>query len=892
MIACTIGMMVPEKLLASVTITSTTGTVTINSEKAGDLAAYLETASSDQIDALKASTIVFVGKFNSSDLEALDSKGCCVATTVNMSGAKFIKAPSNSNTLLYHDNYPETASEGTMCIVGSVKKKSAAERAWSYIETDQVPQDQINNAVIVDELPSEVPQTHDVYYRIPKTFNYYKVVEENYNRTYQVVNEEDISGEATIHPTATPSQMITEDNKNNFLYGYQDVNNNRIEVRVGDYVKVAATFDYYTNPATLKWVNADSDYNDGDPLGEYPWYASESTAEAPTDNNQTQTAYIGGTQYIRYQDDWTTDLSSVGEQYDYSQMKFTYWKNTITKAITSNYVPGTTVITKDAFAGCTQLQEAVLNSGIIGPYILGQNLSDHPNLTKVTIGSGVTELLDNAFNKLPITDLDWANATSLEIIGEYAFQECLLSNVSTLTIPSSVKTIKDYAFFNICKDLTAEQVNNGKGVQSIVFPADSHLDEGEGIGDHAFWLESTTANPLKDVYVNANKEIPCHKEAFSHWNTDGQTQVTQTGARTRLHYPSTYFDFYVGDYKNDINGGYIVGQGDMITSRNSQYRTNGWQKFISGGILMAPDVTWRSFSDDVPYYVPGEANGRKTEVYLVDGYDSSKGAKLVRMKIGDLIPAHTGVIVHFEFDSDQGAVLYLPAALKEITVMDEEGNPVLDEEGNPITKKIVDPDKLAEAPYDTEADATRMYQPTGKTGSYNNYLKYLNKQTVRIENVEIVGGKKTYRNYFFCNNAELAKEENARWRGDEWSAACLQGWGFLRAVSGSYTISNKAYLHFPATERFPGSESVGVQEDHSTDTNSNASSAKQFGFTTFNEDGEEFDCMPHLNGIATNVQSVVETTVNDDFYYNMQGMKVDNPSKGIYVKNGKKYVVK
>lgn len=872
MMTCAIGMMAPQKLLADVTITSSTGTVTINSGNAGDLAAYLETASSDEIEALKASTIVFVGKFNSSDLEALDSKGCCVATTVDMSGAKFIKAPSNSNTLLYHDNYPETASEGTMCIVGSVKKKSAAERAWSYIETDQVPQDQINNAVIVDELPSEVPQTHDVYYRIPKTFNYYKVVEENYNRTYQVVNEEDISGEATIHPTATPSQMITEDNKNNFLHGYQDVNNNRIEVRVGDYVKVAATFDYYTNPATLKWVNADSDYNDGDPLGEYPWYASESTAEAPTDNNQTQTAYIGGTQYIRYQDDWTTDLSSVGEQYDYSQMKFTYWKNTITNAITSNYVPDDYLVgkTNDTFKDCSKLESVTFNSGTVDG--VANNSSDVPNFTTVVIGANVPKIGDKAFQNISsITTLDASAAENLTEIGEYAFSGCTSfsgDGTGKFHVPNSVQTIKKGAF------------ESCYGIVNLYFDADSQINS---IAERAFFMADEGSSGLKNVYVNVNpaREVPCAKGAFN--KTDCCNQTAVGTARARLHYPPQYYDFYVGEYKSQYNSGGIT---QAFLDQAYANASNGWQEFMSSGILMADGVNWRTFSDELPYYVPESpaSDGTVREIYLVHGYDVNKGAAiLVRMKVGDIIPKNTGVIVHYTFNTAGGAALYLPPVLTD--QRDDEGH---------VIGRIVDPVADALTEYDEElypSDAKR-YKPEGGTTYFKNYLKKLNKVTTYIDNVEIKNGKKTYRNFFFCNNDDL-KNAAAEWKGNEWSEDCLNGWGFLRAVHGEYTISNKAYLHFPVGEGFPGSESVGIGEDHTTDTNPNPSQqAKQFGFITIDENGEEFDCTPTVYGIATNVQSVLESSVNNDCYYNMQGMKVENPSKGIYIKNGKKYVIK
>ena len=49
------------------------------------------------------------------------------------------------------------------------------------------------------------------------------------------------------------------------------------------------------------------------------------------------------------------------------------------------------------------------------------------------------------------------------------------------------------------------------------------------------------------------------------------------------------------------------------------------------------------------------------------------------------------------------------------------------------------------------------------------------------------------------------------------------------------------------------------------------------------EDGEE-----GTTGISEAPQSLAEK----DVYYNLQGQRVDNPSKGLYIKNGRKVVIK
>lgn len=553
---------------------------------------------------------------------------------------------------------------------------------------------------------------------------------------------------------------------------------------------------------------------------------------------------------------------------NYSDMKFTYWSSTITNAVTSNYAPDDYYVgkTNGTFSGCSKLESVTYNSGIVDG--VENNADDIKKFTTVVIGSNVKQIATKAFfNIASITTLNTTAADKLTVIGNSAFMGCTSfsgDGTGEFHIPNSVQTIEESAF-QACY-----------GLVNLYFDADSHISS---IQKKAFYMTDEGATHLKNVYVNVNpaREVPCAKETFN--KTDCCNQTAVGTARLRLHYPPKYYDFYVGEYKSQYNGGGIT-----QSYLNDAYAaaSNGWQEIMSSGILMPDGVNWRTFSDEVPYYVPESpaTDGTVREIYLVHGYDAAKGAILVRMKVGDIIPKNTGVIVHYTFRSGEGgAALYLLPVLKD--VRDEQGH----------YRKIVDPTADAMPAYDEAAkipDDDKRYKPTDGTEYFKNYLKKLNKVTVYIDNVEIENGQKTYRNYFFCNNDEM-KTTYAAYQGNEWSEECLNGWGFLRAVHGNYTISNKAYLHFPATEGFPGADLVGIQEDHGKDTNT--SSAKLFGFTTIDENGFEFECAPVLQGIATSVKNV-EPIVNDDSFYNMQGMKVENPSKGIYIKNGKKYVIK
>ena len=44
-------------------------------------------------------------------------------------------------------------------------------------------------------------------------------------------------------------------------------------------------------------------------------------------------------------------------------------------------------------------------------------------------------------------------------------------------------------------------------------------------------------------------------------------------------------------------------------------------------------------------------------------------------------------------------------------------------------------------------------------------------------------------------------------------------------------------------------------------------------------------------GVTTYIDKIDNIT-NNDKYYNLQGMEVKNPAKGVYIKNGKKIIVK
>lgn len=469
----------------------------------------------------------------------------------------------------------------------------------------------------------------------------------------------------------------------------------------------------------------------------------------------------------------------------------------------------------------------------------GQNL---PNLEALVLPTNITEVPSQVFkNCKKLVKVNWGALTNLKTIGNEAFMNTSVG--PTLVIPNSVENIMGGAF------------EGCDSIKTLIFNEESQIQH---IYSRAFYQSENTSGKLSDVYINVSpsREIECDKGAFDKYHTAAQTRVGTV--MTRLHYPSDRFEYYVGTYKSelydqnykDANGNYIKGViTQTIIDQAYNGAANGWQQFFSSGVPIGSESLYRTYSDNVAYEVP---NNSALQVFLVYDYDKENNvAYCIKMKEGDVIPAYTGVIVH----STRVSTVYMKYL------------------GNPSIK----------TPYNNESYPDNLYHYHG-TEWYKNYLKPIN-GSLHIDNVEIVNGVKTYRNYFFNKGTTAALRPGHDWK-DEYLS---KGWGFFRAVSNDYRVFNKAFLHLPASMTDASStyinDSGNLPQDNAQPQNNSKES-----FTMFISNWEDMVIEPTNFGIATNVNNAVKRI--DDNYYTLQGIKVKNPSKGIYIKNGKKVIVK
>ena len=206
----------------------------------------------------------------------------------------------------------------------------------------------------------------------------------------------------------------------------------------------------------------------------------------------------------------------------------------------------------------------------------------------------------------------------------------------------------------------------------------------------------------------------------------------------------------------------------------------------------------------------------------------------------------------------------------------------------PATNELSDGDKLDFILRKRTEDEVTAENPTQYVNVWTNASKYTGQQwnnflapnvvaNNSLGNIEKEGETVTYRYYGLGNyhNTNYYKENKV---GDDYI-------GFFRLTPDGRCGANKAYLRMPASAEVDGgafgyisynSQFIGPKDEN------DASLAKMM--IVF--DDEEMGGVTEIKNVET------VKTHHDNAYYTLQGIKVLNPTKGIYIHNGKKIVIK
>lgn len=360
--------------------------------------------------------------------------------------------------------------------------------------------------------------------------------------------------------------------------------------------------------------------------------------------------------------------------------------------------------------------------------------------------------------------------------------------------------------------------------------------------------------------------------AAEHGAFDKDVTVGQTVANKQV-YASLFFPEGAEEYFTNLNHALkleeSLDQGKFQAWLNAHYEVsgNGWQDFINsapGEPVESGKIVLRTFSDNVPHYVP-----LCYRAFIVNGVVGSKEEGFtMQLQETFAIPANTGVIIYGEAETGAFAL------------------PLLSNSGN--TNWYV--------PYNRESGIVHV---SNKDVNLKNYLKpILTSEQTKLKPYFVDGnGNVSDRNFVMSpySSTDLYSEHPI---SNEYV-------GFFR-VKATTSATNRAYLSLPA-EMFDDPEGAEVKVVYpysyveTPDAEHPASFRQDEWPRDYHQYGdwgtrptESFPVALRRNfgePFSSAIMNMEAENEGGDIY-TLQGVKVSAPQKGIYLRNGKKFLVK
>lgn len=496
-----------------------------------------------------------------------------------------------------------------------------------------------------------------------------------------------------------------------------------------------------------------------------------------------------------------------------------------------------------------------------------------------------------------------ASAGNIRYLPSYAFKQCGIEEVH---IPGYIKHIYEMAFDEASSQLFLKKV---------------YFDEWEGhssevkmrIDTHGF----SNTYGLTEVRIYTLGEITANQNAFPHMKTFGHGDPSRDVAT--LFYPPERTALYV-NLHHKLNAAtaadtkkYHEWLVDHYTyAKNEDGSYNGFYEFIRNAEIITREwgdqfIMTYSHTFNTHLVPPG------VKAYIVnkiekqaDASDPTTGTVTLTLKKVNAIPAGSGVILI----GSSNAVVDGKKTLLMATV---------GWEGEVYTS-------------DASDDSYRNYlTATASVGDHDLLLKpYMVDQYGQVTRQFIMG------KFSDTDSGQKYYDEN----GNYGTGAGLDegDWvGFFRTKEG-FIVSGKAYLNLTNEQYpFPNGGEIIVKYDDQVD----ASNEEEYyrtewkndnnNFTKFSEDEmkenkywwldentqltwaglwgtrqlkagftmakyngelEDEEWMEFLNSQTDGISAITAEENGNDAIYTLQGVKVAHPTKGVFIKNGKKYIVK
>ena len=569
-------------------------------------------------------------------------------------------------------------------------------------------------------------------------------------------------------------------------------------------------------------------------------------------------------------------------------------------------------------------------------------------ITSLKLPEGLKEISTAAFAELRNME-SVTIPSSVETIGERAFSDCVkLSNIIFEEVPH-VATFKSgcfqrtaftsFTFPTSIKLIEANAFNECYGMTIMTFP--EGIKDLEIIGGNAEGGAFSNCTNITDIYIETTNYINCNINGYPWAITYAQGDPSRPTAT--LHFPEGQAEYYTNlshpltiDIASDP-GSFHNWLMDHVEKASQAIPKNGWWQFInSGSDTGGPDPIpggrfLRTFSD--PNYARIVPRGVKA--YAVT--DVKKNAEKsttenpyyeVSFMILDVIPKNTGVILFGEPNATSKDGTGKTLTMTIISLADVHG--CIDGTKCTKTGETVDLslrrknwENLAEEHIhfknylepstvgDEESTDLQPYKvENGTAYRYFGFSHYRKSKTGKSD--QETHGKATindydYAGFFRCKQSKIGK-----------------GKAYLKLSAAEYPEPEGGEIIIPSTCQ--NIKYNVYKDDGSVDKvltfNYRDEYKAKSGWQSWSEDSPFWHHaiweLPDMFGERDNAQvafaasfpgevlfdefedgtatmiipgSMIDIEEAGDFY-TLQGVKVANPSKGIYIKNGKKVVVK
>lgn len=383
------------------------------------------------------------------------------------------------------------------------------------------------------------------------------------------------------------------------------------------------------------------------------------------------------------------------------------------------------------------------------------------------------------------------------------------------------------------------------------------------------WGEEST-NPVDQARYPYKSSNVGHEASLKDPNQLGFTKDGKAGSETNRNGAGTYGDmifnrpagnwtirFYIRTVYENGGNDYKAVYAYTITGSESNdidltYRTGKFIRTYSNSKPMNPDNNNVKIYEVYKYEKPNK----------VDNIYTQGKVYLRQLKY---VPANVGVVLIGE----------VPAGSKIYSDGDKLAFSLLER-----TEESVEPD----GDYRDVWTKATEYKEAGD--KWNNYLVPTVTEVNDLGNAKVESGKITYRyfglgNYYSTNYHKSLGDKDTQ---EDYI-------GFFRLTANGKSGANKAYLSIPANAEVGNGvgdtygfidyngQLLGNKSDDGTFPVSLAKMALIFDDLV---DGNE----------VTGIKELETENLNNDKYYNLQGIEVAHPVKGIYIHNGKKVIVK